>query len=90
MRGVKTSLQDVQFDLQQLFNTKTILIGHSLESDFTALKFIHSTVVDTSVVFPHKLGAPYKRALRNLMVECLKKIIQEDGELSSIIGQVLF
>ena len=36
-------------------------LGHSLESDLLQLKLIHNTVVDTSVVFPHKLGLPYKR-----------------------------
>lgn len=42
-------------------------------------QLIHSKVVDTSVVFPHRLGLPYKRALRNLMAEHLKKIIQDSG-----------
>lgn len=40
---------------------------------------IHDTVVDTSVVYPHRLGPPYKRALRNLMADHLNKIIQDDG-----------
>ena len=43
------------------------------------LQLIHSTVVDTSVVFPHRLGAPYKRALRTLMADFLQRIIQNDG-----------
>jgi len=62
----------------KLFNDKTILIGHSLESDFKALKLVHSTVIDTSIVFPHSKGFPYKRALKTLMAEHLRKIIQED------------
>ena len=41
---------------------------------------LHQTVVDTSVVFPHKMGKPYKRALRMLAAEHLKRIIQNDGE----------
>ena len=45
------------------------------------LQLIHSVVVDTSVVFPHRIGPPFKRALRNLMAEFLKKIIQDDGKL---------
>ncbi|XP_023243298.1 RNA exonuclease 1 homolog isoform X1 [Centruroides sculpturatus] len=73
---VSTTIEDVQAVLLSLFNSNTILIGHSLESDFKALKLIHSTVVDTSVVFPHKMGPPYKRALRTLMAEYLNKIIQ--------------
>jgi hypothetical protein len=44
------------------------------------LQLVHSTAVDTSVVFPHRLGPPYKRALRTLAVEFLKQIIQNDGK----------
>ena len=40
--------------------------------------------MDTSIVFPHRLGPPYKRALRNLMADYLKKIIQDSGELWKI------
>ncbi|KAK2086904.1 hypothetical protein P7K49_032811 [Saguinus oedipus] len=40
---------------------------------------IHSTVVDTSVLFPHRLGLPYKRSLRNLMADYLRQIIQDNG-----------
>lgn len=43
-------------------------------------QLIHSTVVDTAIVFPHRLGLPYKRALRNLMADHLKRIIQDNGE----------
>lgn len=85
MASVKTTLIEVQATLLSMFNSKTILIGHSLESDFKALKLIHDTVVDTSVLFPHKMGPPMKRALRNLTSEYLKKIIQNsvDGHDSA-------
>ena len=46
------------------------------------LRFLNK-VVDTSVVFPHRLGPPYKRALRNLMAEHLKKIIQDSGKFDN-------
>lgn len=62
-----------------MFNSETILIGHSLDSDFKALKLIHDIVVDTSVLYPHKMGPPKKRALKTLCIENLKKIIQESG-----------
>lgn len=85
MADVKTTLLDVQASILTMFNSKTILVGHSLESDFKALKLIHDTVIDTSVLFPHKMGPPYKRALRNLCSEYLKKIIQNsvDGHDSA-------
>ena len=38
MKGVTTTLNDVQTKLLSMVNDKTILIGHSLESDFIALK----------------------------------------------------
>nr|XP_060485733.1 RNA exonuclease 1 homolog [Panthera onca] len=79
------SLRDVQAVLLSMFSADTVLIGHSLESDLLALKVIHSTVVDTSVLFPHRLGLPYKRSLRNLMADYLRRIIQDnvDGHSSS-------
>uniref|UniRef100_A0A8B9HX97 REX1, RNA exonuclease 1 homolog n=1 Tax=Astyanax mexicanus TaxID=7994 RepID=A0A8B9HX97_ASTMX len=73
-------LRDVQAVLLNMFSAESILIGHSLESDLTALKLLHSAVVDTAVVFPHRLGLPYKRALRNLMADYLKRIIQDNVE----------
>ncbi|XP_053694263.1 RNA exonuclease 1 homolog isoform X2 [Sabethes cyaneus] len=75
---ITTNLYNVQAVLLSMFNSETILIGHSLESDFKALKLIHDTVVDTSILYPHKMGPPKKRALKTLCIENLKKIIQEN------------
>uniref|UniRef100_A0A0K8WCF2 RNA exonuclease 1 n=1 Tax=Bactrocera latifrons TaxID=174628 RepID=A0A0K8WCF2_BACLA len=72
------TLRDVQAILMSMFHSKTILTGHSLDSDLKALKLIHSVVVDTSVLFPHKMGPPKKRALKTLCIENLKRIIQEN------------
>ncbi|KAL7026319.1 hypothetical protein ACKWTF_013852 [Chironomus riparius] len=72
------TLPEVQAVLLSMFHSRTILIGHSLESDLKSLKLIHSNVVDTSVLYPHKMGPPKKRALKTLCIEHLKKIIQED------------
>jgi len=74
--NVRTTLNDVQAVMLTRFKKNTILVGHSLESDLVALKLIHHYVVDTSVLMPHKMGPPYKRALRTLSSECLGKIIQ--------------
>ncbi|KAK1338400.1 hypothetical protein QTO34_001516 [Cnephaeus nilssonii] len=71
------SLRDVQAVLLTLFNADTILIGHSLHSDLLALKLIHSTVLDTSVLFPHRLGLPYRRSLRSLAAHYLGRVIQD-------------
>ncbi|KAH8251692.1 hypothetical protein KR038_004732 [Drosophila bunnanda] len=77
------TLRDVQAVLMSMFHARTVLVGHSLESDLKALKIIHDVVVDTSVLFPHKMGPPKKRALKTLCIEHLKRIIQENGECSS-------
>ncbi|KAJ1350975.1 hypothetical protein KIN20_006907, partial [Parelaphostrongylus tenuis] len=71
-------LNEAQNSLFQFVNERSILIGHSLESDLKAMRLRHERVVDTAVVFEHRHGFPYKRALRNLASEYLQKIIQED------------
>uniref|UniRef100_A0A8B9V8G0 C3H1-type domain-containing protein n=1 Tax=Anas zonorhyncha TaxID=75864 RepID=A0A8B9V8G0_9AVES len=78
LKNTKTTLRDVQAVLLNLFSADTILIGHSLENDFFVLKLIHDTVVDTSILFPHRLGPPNKRALRSLMADYLMRIHQGD------------
>ncbi|XP_067872409.1 RNA exonuclease 1 homolog isoform X2 [Heterodontus francisci] len=80
MESTTITIRDVQAVLLNMFSAGTILIGHSLESDLFALKLIHSTVIDTAIVFPHRLGLPYKRALKNLMADYLKRIIQDNVE----------
>ncbi|XP_035751850.1 RNA exonuclease 1 homolog isoform X1 [Egretta garzetta] len=80
LENTSITLRDVQAVLLNMFSADTILIGHSLESDLFALKLIHGTVVDTAIVFPHRLGLPYKRALRTLMADYLKRIIQDNVE----------
>ncbi|KAG4075880.1 hypothetical protein HA402_003706 [Bradysia odoriphaga] len=72
------TLRDIQAVLLSMFHSKTILIGHSLDSDMKALKLIHDVYVDTSILYPHKMGPPKKRALKTLCIENLKRIIQED------------
>lgn len=74
------SLPEVQAVLLSMFHSETILVGHSLESDLKALKLIHNVVVDTSVLYPHKMGPPKKKALKTLCIDNLKKIIQEEGK----------
>ncbi|XP_042343657.1 RNA exonuclease 1 homolog [Plectropomus leopardus] len=77
VKGNRTSLREVQTTLLSFINADTILIGHGLETDLCALKLLHGTVVDTSVVFPHRLGPPHKLTLNKLTAEYLRRIIQE-------------
>lgn len=84
------TLRDVQAVLLSMFHAKTILIGHSLESDLKMLKLIHDVVVDTSVLYPHKMGPPKKRALKTLCIENLKRIIQESGKCVVDLCKILW
>ncbi|XP_048451339.1 RNA exonuclease 1 homolog isoform X2 [Rhincodon typus] len=77
--NAKTSLADVQSALLAMLSADTILIGHSLDKDLLTLKLIHSMVIDVSVVFPHSLGLPHKRALRNLIAEYLGHSIPDNA-----------
>ncbi|XP_017556925.1 uncharacterized protein zgc:152968 isoform X2 [Pygocentrus nattereri] len=80
VKGSSSSLRDVQAVLLSFISADTVLVGHGLENDLCALKLLHSTVVDTSVVFPHRLGPPHKRELNSLTAEYLRRIIQESAE----------
>nr|CAI5850402.1 unnamed protein product [Callosobruchus analis] len=78
MDRTSTNLLQIQANILHLCNSSTILVGHSLESDMKALKIVHSNIIDTAVLFPHKMGLPHKRALKALASEYLRKIIQND------------
>ncbi|XP_053277616.1 uncharacterized protein zgc:152968 isoform X3 [Pleuronectes platessa] len=77
VKGNYTSLREVQETLQSFISADTILIGHGLEADLCGLKLLHGTVVDISLVFPHRLGPPHKLTLNTLTAEYLLRIIQE-------------
>uniref|UniRef100_A0A3B3V8Q7 RNA exonuclease 1 homolog n=1 Tax=Poecilia latipinna TaxID=48699 RepID=A0A3B3V8Q7_9TELE len=77
VKGNHTSLKEVQDTLLSFISADTILVGHGLETDLCLLKLLHGTVVDTSVVFPHRLGPPNKLSLNSLTAEYLRRIIQE-------------
>ncbi|XP_023988640.1 RNA exonuclease 1 homolog [Physeter macrocephalus] len=83
LKDTKTSIRDVQATLLNLFSADTVLIGHSFERSLYALKLIHTSVVDTTVMFPHRLGLPHKRSLKSLVADYLQRIIQDDGHNSS-------
>lgn len=61
-------LAGIRQALRAYIGPQTILIGHALENDLKTLRMVHHRVVDTSVLFPHRGGAPYRRALRDLCV----------------------
>jgi RNA exonuclease 1 len=75
---VTTTLADVQQKLLGLLTPKTIIVGHSLESDFNALKITHPFVVDTSLLYPHNKGPPLKQSLKWLTQRYLHRDIQKN------------
>ena len=68
--------------LGQFASKETIIIGHSLENDFHALKLIHLRVIDTSLIFNLSVNYPYKSSLAKL----LKKYFDTDLRDENIKG----
>ncbi|KAG8280708.1 nucleic acid binding [Homalodisca vitripennis] len=79
-RGNFKTLREVQSDLTKFIKEDTILIGRGLENDLRALRMVHSSCVDTAVVFPHRRGLPFRRALRDLVMYVLDRSIQDNPE----------
>ncbi|SPO04250.1 related to ribonuclease H [Cephalotrichum gorgonifer] len=77
LEPVTTTLQDVQSSLLDLIGPRTILIGHSLDSDLKALKLVHPFIVDTSIIYPHPRGPPLKSSLKYLTQKYLNRQIQQ-------------
>ena len=80
LEGVTQTLEDIQQELLTFIHAESILIGHGIENDLRALRLIHNNVVDTSVLFPHFLGFPYRRSLKSLAKSVLRKKIQANSE----------
>ncbi|OAX83023.1 hypothetical protein ACJ72_02624 [Emergomyces africanus] len=77
LEPVTTCLPDVQKKLISLLTPHTILIGHSLNSDLSALKLTHPFIIDTSMIYPHPRGPPLKSSLKWLSQKYLGKEIQK-------------
>ncbi|KAI1820199.1 hypothetical protein F4861DRAFT_78177 [Xylaria intraflava] len=73
---ITTTLSDIQKKLLDILTPRSILVGHSLESDLKALQLTHPFVVDTSLIFPHHRGPPLKNSLKFLAQRFLKREIQ--------------
>ena len=58
-------------------------IGHSLENDLNVLRIMHRAAIDTSLMFSHPRGPPFKPALRVLSERLLNRRIQ-DGSHDSV------
>lgn len=70
------TLDEARKKLLELMHVETVLVGHGLENDLKALRLVHTSVVDTVMLFPHPRGPPYRMSLRELTSKHLGKIIQ--------------
>ncbi|KAF2463006.1 uncharacterized protein BDR25DRAFT_273783 [Lindgomyces ingoldianus] len=77
LKDVTTSLSDIQKRLLEIITPRTILLGHSLNSDFNALKLTHPYIVDSGIIYPHPRGPPYKQSLKWLAQRYLSLEIQK-------------
>ncbi|KAI8968971.1 hypothetical protein BDF20DRAFT_838950 [Mycotypha africana] len=80
LKNVKTTLADMQKKLLTFIDSDTILVGHGLVNDLKCLKMRHPFIIDTSVIYHHKNGPPYKPSLRDLTTRYLKRTIQVRDE----------
>ncbi|KAG7292141.1 hypothetical protein NEMBOFW57_002174 [Staphylotrichum longicolle] len=79
---VTTTLADIQNRLLDILTPRTILLGHSLDSDLKAIQLAHPFVVDTSILFPHPRGPPLKSSLKFLALKYLNREVQKgDGTI---------
>ena len=79
LEPVTTTLSDIQQHLTSLLRPDSILVGHSLNSDLLALKLTHPNIIDTSIIYPHPRGLPYKSGLKWLTQKYLDREIQKGG-----------
>ncbi|KAI4921373.1 hypothetical protein J4E85_008718 [Alternaria conjuncta] len=77
LQDVTTTLADIQKELLELITPRTILVGHSLNSDLNALKLTHPFIIDTGILYPHPRGPPYKQSLKWLAQKYLKREVQK-------------
>lgn len=76
LADVTTTLKDVHEAVTSLLPPNSILLGHSLENDFHAMKFRHPFVIDTSCIFTPLATPTAKPGLRKLCKELLEMDIQ--------------
>lgn len=74
LKDVTTRLEQIQASLLTLVRPQDIVVGHSLENDLIATRWVHTTVVDTAVLF--RSNATFKHSLKHLSNCLLKKRIQ--------------
>jgi len=81
LRGATVTQADVQAMVMDLVTPGTILVGHSLNNDLTALRIDYKRVIDTAMLFvDHRKEAGELCGLRDLCEEVLGYSFREKGE----------
>lgn len=79
MEPVTQTLAELQTKLKDVLTPRTILLGHSLDSDLRALRIAFPFIVDTTLIYPHPKGPPQKSSLKWLTQKYLSREIQNRG-----------
>lgn len=79
LSSVTTTLADVQAHLKSIFSNDTVIVGQALYNDLIAMRYTHPHIVDTSVIYTHPRGPPFKASLKSLASRYLKREIQVGG-----------
>lgn len=84
LANVNITLRDVQAKLLEFISEDSILVGHSLENDLEALRLVHERVIDTALIYPHRLGWPRRCSLALLSLCLLQDEMKRDSGHDSI------
>lgn len=76
MENVTTTIEDVHHFMRKNLPRNSILCGHSLNMDLSAVQIFHPYVIDTSVIYNRTGRRSYKPSLKSLAYEFLRKEIQ--------------
>ncbi|KAK9468143.1 hypothetical protein V1512DRAFT_258850 [Lipomyces arxii] len=60
--------------LQKYIGADTVIVGHGLENDVTAMRIFHKRYVDSAILY--RFASPFKPALKTLVEKHLDRIIQ--------------
>lgn len=76
MANTTTSLRRAQKHVRKFVDHDVILVGHGLHNDLKALKLTHPYCIDTSIIYHHTRGPPFRPGLKWLSSRYLKRDIQ--------------
>jgi RNA exonuclease 1 len=84
-KPVRKDLRIVEspYEARDLFlshvSRNTPVLGHALENDLNTIRLVHSTIIDTVLLYPTRQGLPYRHGLRMLAKMHLGEDIQQGG-----------